>query len=134
MLCGYHQCPVIHGREARATTNEHHADLDSTELFGSNPNLDGASQSPRSHDAGAIAATDRARLQTSATQDRPRFVCSADESCRFAIYVVINVAIQYSICCVESIYCIQYVLYCKITIYMFYKRYCILYLVSTKDI
>ena len=93
---GHHQCPVIHGREARATRNENHADLDSTEWVGSNPNLDdlinmqGASQSPRSHDAGAIAATDSARLQNSATQNRPRFICSADESRRLAIYVVIT--------------------------------------------
>ena len=80
MLWATTSVQVIHGREARATRNENHADLDSTEWFGSNPNLDdlinmqGASQSPRSHDAGAIAATDSARLQNSATQNRPHFI------------------------------------------------------------
>lgn len=83
--------------------NEHHYDLDLAQWLESDPDLNGLINVQGAPlDSGAATQersplreclADSATLPTIATQNKPRFIRSADESCRLAIYAVISVAI-----------------------------------------
>ena len=82
--------PDTHATGIRAAMDEQPkvTDLDWPQLFGSDPNLDGlismqgASQSPvrmtQVRSSPQLCSADRASVQASATQNKPRFLRSAD--------------------------------------------------------
>ena len=88
MHCRHTLAPGTHVTRTRAVMDEQPSDLDWTQLFGTNPNLDGLmNMQGQPLDSGGVTQersplqehpANGATLQTSATQNRPRFLWSAE--------------------------------------------------------